>query len=148
MIRTAIVEQAIDAAALLREVTTDETGASTLFVGTVRNVNDGRPVVGIEYTAYVDMADAELRRIADELGAQFSGINIVIEHRIGVLALRDVSVAIAVAHARRAPAMDASRCAIEELKRRVPIWKCEHYADGDRQWVDPTRANATTEVPA
>lgn len=138
MIRTAIVAEAIDVTALIREVTTEATGATTLFLGTVRDVNDGRAVTGIEYTAYAGMASDELQRIAEEAQARFQGIHVAVEHRIGTLVLTDVSVAIAVAHARRAQAMDASRFIIEELKRRVPIWKCEHYVDGDRHWIDPT----------
>jgi molybdopterin synthase catalytic subunit len=142
MIRTAIVARVLDAAALLSEVTSASTGATTLFVGTVREQNDGRAVTGIDYSAYAAMAEDELARIAAEAAATFPGINLVIEHRVGFLALTEISVAIAVAHARRAPALDASRFVIEELKRRVPIWKQEHYVDGDRSWVDPTTAYA------
>ena len=147
MIRTAIVHEAIDAAALVAEVTSEATGATTLFLGTVRDVNDGRAVRGIEYTAYTAMARDELQRIALEASSRFDGIRIVVEHRLGTLALTDVSVAIAISHARRAPALDASRFVIEELKRRVPIWKREHYVDGDRQWVDPTAQSAVTAAP-
>jgi molybdopterin synthase catalytic subunit len=143
MIRTAIVEQVIDAAALLAEVTTAATGATTLFVGTVREQNAGRAVSGIEYSAYTAMAADELQRIAEEASAQHAGLRIVIEHRVGTLTLTDISVAIAVAHARRAPALDAQRFAIEALKQRVPIWKREHYLDGERQWIDPTAIVAT-----
>ena len=138
MIRTAIVSAAIDPAALLAEVTTDGTGATTLFLGTVRDVNEGRPVTGIEYSAYAAMASDELARIAQEAVERFDGVQLTIEHRIGTLGLQEISVAIAVAHARRNPALDASRFVIEELKRRVPISKCEHYVDGTRQWIDPT----------
>lgn len=147
MIRTAIVADAIDLPALIREVTSDATGATTLFLGTVRDVNEGRAVTGIEYTAYAGMASDELQRIAVEAQLQFDGIRVAVEHRIGTLVLSDVSVAIAVAHARRAPALDASRFIIEELKRRVPIWKCEHYVDGDRQWIDPTAPSAGPTAP-
>jgi molybdopterin synthase catalytic subunit len=138
MIRTAIVERVIDAAALLAEVTSPSTGATALFLGTVRDVNDGRAVSGIEYSAYGAMAAAELARIAQEAEAAYPGLRLIVEHRIGTLGLTDISVAIAAAHARRAPAMDASRFVIEELKRRVPIWKREHYTDGAWHWVDPT----------
>lgn len=138
MIRTAITGRVIDPVALLAEVTSAATGATTLFLGTVRNVNDGRDVSGIAYSAYAAMAADELQRIAEEASQRFDGARIVVEHRVGTLVLEDISVAIAVAHARRAPALDASRYIIEELKRRVPIWKEEHYVDGDRHWVDPT----------
>lgn len=137
--RASLVELPIDTAALLREVSADESGAVTLFVGTVRNSNDGRPVTGIEYTAYAAMASSELTKIVGEASQQFGTDHVVVEHRLGYLALGEASVAIAVSHARRAPAMDASRFVIEEIKKRVPIWKREHYADGTREWVDPTR---------
>ena len=75
-----------------------------------------------------------------EATAKFGTEHVVCEHRVGTLALGEASVAIAAAHAHRAPAFEACRFVIEELKRRVPIWKREHYADGTREWVDPTRA--------
>ena len=142
MIRTAIVSRPIDASALLAEVAHPSTGATSLFVGTVRDVHDDRGVTGIDYEAYAGMAERELAAIGTEAAEKFPGVRVVVEHRIGTLAIGDISVAIAVAHARRAPAMDASRFVIEELKRRVPIWKREHYVDGTREWVDPTGASS------
>jgi molybdopterin synthase catalytic subunit len=138
MMRTAIVERPIDVTALLAEVASVAHGATSLFVGTVRETNEGRDVTGIEYAAYTAMAAAELGRIAAEAAGKFDGVAIVIEHRVGMLDVGEASVAIAVAHAHRAPALDATRYAIEQLKRRIPIWKREHYADGTREWVDPT----------
>lgn len=140
--RTALVQGPIDVAALLAEVTAASSGATTLFLGTVREVNEGRAVAGIDYSAYESMAQRELTAIARETCEAYGTEHVVIEHRLGYLALTDVSVAIAVSHPRRAPAMDAMRFAIEELKRRVPIWKREHYVDGAREWVDPTRPDA------
>ncbi|MEO6445063.1 MAG: molybdenum cofactor biosynthesis protein MoaE [Gemmatimonadaceae bacterium] len=140
--RTALVHATIDAGALLAEVASPASGATTLFLGTVREVNEGRAVLGIDYTAYHAMAERELERIAREAAERFGSDRIVIEHRLGYLALGDVSVAIAVSHARRGAAMDAGRYLIEELKKRVPIWKREHYEDGTREWVDPTRQYA------
>lgn len=140
--RVALVRTPIDVASLLAEVASHDCGASTLFVGTVRNVNDEREVNGIEYTAYDAMAEREMRCIVEEAVKRFATDRIVLEHRLGFLELGGVSVAIAIAHPRRAPAMDASRFIIEELKRRVPIWKLEHYVDGTREWVDPTRSQA------
>jgi molybdopterin synthase catalytic subunit len=135
--RVAVVTHPIDAAALLREVASPAHGATSLFLGTVRDVNDGREVSGVEYAAYEAMAVAELERIAREALTRFGVDALVVEHRTGELDLGDVSVAIAAAHAHRAPALDATRFVIEELKRRVPIWKREHYADGTREWIDP-----------
>ena len=136
--RTAIHDRPIDLAALLAEVAAPANGAAILFVGTVRDVNDGRAVTGIDYSAYLAMARRELDAIAGEVASRYETPHVVVEHRLGHLALGEASVAVAVAHPRRAPAYDASRQVIEELKRRVPIWKREHYADGTREWVDPT----------
>lgn len=142
--RTALVERPLDPAALVAEVERTSNGATVLFVGTVRDVNDGRAVTGLEYSAYAAMAEAEMARIAAEAVARYATEDIVVEHRVGVLALGEASVAIAVAHPHRGAAFDAARYVIEELKRRVPVWKLEHYADGTREWVDPTRSAATT----
>jgi molybdopterin synthase catalytic subunit len=94
----------------------------------------------MEYTAYRGMAEKELEAIAREAVDRFGTDDVVVEHRLGVLALGEASVAIAVAHPHRGKAYEASRFVIEELKRRVPIWKLEHYVDGAREWVDPTRS--------
>jgi molybdopterin synthase catalytic subunit len=140
--RAAIVRTPLDPGALLSEAARIANGASILFVGTVRDVNDGRAVSGIEYTAYESMATRELESILREAASHFGTNDIVVEHRIGPLGLGEASVVIAVGHAHRAQAYDASRFVIEELKRRVPIWKREEYVDGTREWVDPTIARA------
>jgi molybdopterin synthase catalytic subunit len=137
--RSALVRRPIDPAALLAEAHRSHNGASVLFVGTVREVNDGRPVTGMEYTAYEAMAQRELSRIVDEAAARFATDDVVVEHRLGSLDVGDVSVAIVAAHAHRAQAFEAARYVIEELKRRVPVWKLEHYVDGTREWIDPTQ---------
>lgn len=137
--RTAIVDHVLDPTALLAEVSTTESGASTLFVGTVRRVNDDRDVTGIDYSAYVPMAERELADVVAEACERYGTPHIVVEHRLGTLTLGEASIVIAVSHARRASAMGAQKFVIEEVKARVPIWKREHYADGTRDWVDPTR---------
>jgi molybdopterin synthase catalytic subunit len=133
--RSAILSRPLDPAALLAEVSGISNGASILFVGTVRNVNEGREVTGIDYAAYLPMAERELAAIVAEAADRFHTSHIAVEHRLGHLALLDASVAIAVAHPHRAAAYDASRYIIEELKHRVPIWKREEYVDGTREWV-------------
>jgi len=140
MRRASILTSEIDPASLINEVSSPQHGAISVFLGTVREVNEGRSVSAIEYSAYKPMASAELERILDEAEAKFGVAALVVEHRIGLLSLGDVSVAIAAAHAHRAPALDCTRYVIEEIKKRVPIWKKEHYADGTREWVDPTHA--------
>ena len=140
--RTAMTRRPLDPTSLLREVASIGNGASILFVGTVRDVNDGRAVSGMEYAAYESMAARELESIVTEAASRFGTADIVVEHRIGPLRLGEASVVIAVAHPHRAQAYDASRFVIEEIKRRVPIWKREEYVDGTREWVDPTAARA------
>ena len=143
--RTALVTHPIDTAAVLEEVSSHRNGAAVLFVGAVREVNDGRAVSGMEYSAYEAMAVLELQAIAAEAVAHFATEDVVVEHRLGTLGLGEASVAIAVAHPHRGLAFDAARFIIEELKKRVPIWKLEHYLDGTREWVDPT-AHATSDL--
>lgn len=133
--RAAIVDRPLDPAALLAEVSDPAHGAAVLFVGAVRHADGGRAVHGIEYTAYREMAERELADILRETGARYAGARIVVEHRLGSLGLGDVSVVIAVGHAHRSAAYDASRHVIEEIKHRLPIWKRERYADGTREWV-------------
>ena len=134
--RTALVDHPLDPTGLLAEVADVGSGASTVFVGTVRRTNQGRAVTGIDYSAYAPMAERELALIAQEAAEQFGTPHIVIEHRLGTLVLGEASIIIAVSHERRAAAMDAQRYLIEEIKTRVPVWKREHYADGERAWVD------------
>jgi molybdopterin synthase catalytic subunit len=134
-VRSAIVERPLDPAALLAEVQRKANGATALFVGTVREVNDGRPVTGIDYRAYAAMAERELATILSEAAERFATPDLVCEHRVGTLGLGEASVVVAAAHPRRAAAFDACRYVVEELKRRVPVWKREHYADGTREWV-------------
>ena len=138
MSRSALVTRPIDSASLIAEVSGSNRGAVSLFIGTVRDVNEGRAVDGIDYTAYTAMADDELARIVEEAEKRFGVEALVVEHRLGTLGLGEASVGIAAAHAHRGPALDAVRYVIEEIKKRLPIWKMEYYADGTRNWVDPT----------
>ena len=146
MRKASLVTSEIDPASLISQVSSPQYGAISLFAGTVRDVNEGRSVSAIEYSAYKTMASAELERILDEAETRFGVSALVVEHRIGLLELGDVSVAIAAAHQHREPALDCTRYVIEEIKKRVPIWKKEHYADGTREWVDPTRAAQASPV--
>jgi molybdopterin synthase catalytic subunit len=144
MIRVALVTRAIDPAALIASIASTGYGAISLFAGTVRDTSHGRAVSAIDYSAYTSMAEAELEQIVAEAADRFGVTSLIVEHRIGVLSLGETSVAIAAAHAHRAPAFDCTRYVIEEIKKRVPIWKMEHYIDGTREWVDPTKAIGAT----
>ena len=138
-----LVRRPIEPLDLLRRVASPANGAVILFLGAVRQVNEGRAVTGIDYEAYEEMAASELEAIVKDGTTRFGTADIAVEHRLGELAVEDISVAIAVGHAHRDVAYSASRWVIEELKHRVPIWKREHYADGTRVWVDPTGKPAT-----
>ncbi len=141
---SAIVDVPIVVDALLAEVAANSNGATVLFVGVVRDVNEGRPVLGMEYKAYRGMAERELGDIVREAGAMFGTEHIAAEHRLGSLELGEASVVVAVAHPHRGAAYDASRYVIEQLKRRVPIWKLERYVDGTREWVGAATSPATS----
>ena len=135
---SAIVDEPIVPSKLLARVAAPGNGATVLFLGTVRDVNEGRGVSGIEYTAYRSMAERELRSIVDEAVALADSDDIAVEHRLGELAIGECSVAVAAAHPHRGRAFEAARYVIEELKQRVPIWKREQYEDGTREWVRAT----------
>lgn len=130
-----LVRRPISADALLAAVSRPAHGAVTLFLGTVREQNGGRPVAGIAYSAYEAMAERELARIVAAAEDEHHGVILAVEHRLGTLEIGEVSVGIAAAHAHRAPALDATRFVIEAIKASVPIWKREHYTDGTREWV-------------
>lgn len=146
VLHAAIVTTPIDLPLLIATAQHASVGAISIFLGTVRDLNDGRAVTGMDYEAYESMAASELRAVAEEVCAGTPGLRVCIEHRIGTLALGDVSVAIVAAHAHRGQACDGARAIIESLKQRVPIWKREHYVEGDWAWVDPTRVTATPDL--
>jgi molybdopterin synthase catalytic subunit len=135
-----LVRTPIDPIALIRVVSRASNGAVILFLGAVRQLNDGRAVTGIDYAAYEAMALRELEAIVAEGASTFGTSDVAVEHRLGELGVEEISVGIAVGHPHRDAAYALSRWIIEELKRRVPIWKREHYADGAREWVDPSGA--------
>jgi molybdopterin synthase catalytic subunit len=131
-----ITSNAIDVAALERSVSTDACGGVVTFAGIVRErSDDNRPVTGLFYEAHEAMAITEFARIADEARERFGACEIAVVHRVGDLRIGEVAVAVVVASAHRGTAFHACEYVIDELKRRAPIWKKEHYADGgDSTW--------------
>jgi molybdopterin synthase catalytic subunit len=136
MIHSAIVDVAIDPARLMDLATDDTRGGAVLFAGRVRDHNEGRAVIGLDYRAYRPMAERELALIVAEAAAQWESIAIAVEHRIGALVIGDLAVVVVAAHAHRRAAFAACEYVVEQLKQRVPIWKREHYADGPSAWVE------------
>ncbi len=143
MIWTGITDDAIATDEVLSRVGADRDGAVLLFLGVVRDHNGGRPVTGMEYEAYREMAESVLGDIAAEVEERWRTDRIVVLHRIGALDVGEASVAIAVSTPHRAEAYAASRYVIEEIKERLPVWKKEHYEDGDRRWVPGHRPRGT-----
>jgi molybdopterin synthase catalytic subunit len=138
----------LDAAALLASVPTPADGAVLLFVGVVREENEGRAVTHLHYDAYREMAERTLEAIVAEARARWEVGEVRVAHRVGRLEVGEASVAIAVAAPHRDAAYQASRYVIEELKKRAPIWKREGYADGAAEWLpgaDPLSAEPAHE---
>jgi molybdopterin synthase catalytic subunit len=130
-----IVETALDLEALVKAARGPESGALVTFVGYVRERSDeGRPVDGLHYEAHRELALTEMRAIGAEAAERFGPLRVAIAHRVGELSLGEAAVAIAVGAAHRGVAFDACEYAIDELKKRVPIWKQERYVDGDTRW--------------
>lgn len=135
----------VDLAALVNEVAAPERGGIATFLGLVRDHQDGQKVLRLEYSAYEAMAEAEASRIVAEAESRWP-VRIALSHRLGELAIGDVAVGVAAASGHRAPAFEACRYVIEELKHRVPVWKKEYYADGAVKWVDPTSLKPVAEA--
>lgn len=124
--------------ALLAEVASPECGGTCVFLGTVRNGPAEGGVTAIEYSAYPAMVEAEFTRIAAEVRGRWPGTRVAVRHRLGTIPVGEASIAIATAAPHRAEAFAACRYVIEEVKRRVPIWKKESRTDGSEVWVDPS----------
>jgi len=112
-------------------------GAFAAFEGLVRQHNEGRLVRGLRYEAYVELAEREGNEIMAEALARFAILDARCMHRIGKLEIGELAVWVGVSSAHRAPAFEACRYIIDEIKARVPIWKHEHYADGASDWLHP-----------
>ncbi len=129
-----LVDQPIDLTAVERGVAEAACGAVLLFLGTVRNHHAGRVVSRLTYSAYRPMAVTRIHRIVTELEESDPTLRVAIVHRLGEVPIGEPSVVIAVASPHRQAAYEASRTALERLKREVPIWKREHYGDGSSAW--------------
>jgi molybdopterin synthase catalytic subunit len=123
---------------LIAQVAAPDRGGVATFLGLVRNHHGGRAVTGLAYSAYEPMAESVCRELIAETESMWP-VRAALSHRLGRLDIGEAAVAIAVAGRHRDEAFAACRHLIEQLKRRVPIWKRETYADGTAAWVDPTR---------
>ena len=133
-----ISEDPIDVEWLLANVKDDSAGASILFLGTVRNHNEGYDVSGIYYEAYIRMAEDTMSKIEAETIKRWNLKKFAAVHRIGNLKIGEVSVAIAVSSEHRAEAFEAGRYAIDRIKSEVPIWKKETISGKGGIWAQGT----------
>jgi molybdopterin synthase catalytic subunit len=129
-----VTNQPIDLNEPVRFVTDPEAGAIATFIGTTRNNNEGRKVIGLDYEAYPEMAEKELARIGEDAKKNWPICRMAISHRLGPVRIGEASVIIAVSSAHRDAAFAACRFAIEEIKRTVPIWKKEVF-EGGEVWI-------------
>jgi molybdopterin synthase catalytic subunit/molybdopterin converting factor small subunit len=133
-LRAELVDGPIDTDQAVAAVSGPGRGAVVVFLGTVRDHHAGRPVEKLTYSAYRPMALEGLRRIVAALEAAHPDLRAAIVHRLGEVPVGEASVVIAIGSPHRAAAYDASRTALERLKAEIPIWKREHYADGEAAW--------------
>jgi molybdopterin synthase catalytic subunit len=134
-----LTHNAIDYHALTESVRRPDCGGVALFLGTVRDLTDGKVTVALDYEAYPAMAEKKMAEIEADTRSRWPVGDIALIHRLGRLDVGEVSVAVAVSCPHRAEAFAACRHAIDRLKELVPIWKRENWADGLTEWVDPTR---------
>ncbi|MEE7546299.1 molybdenum cofactor biosynthesis protein MoaE [Xanthomonas sp. Kuri4-1] len=135
--RFQLSEQPLAIDALRAAMAHPQAGAFASFEGWVRDHNEGRPVAGLYYEAYVALAEAEGARVLDEAMSRFDVLELRCVHRTGELAIGELAVWVGVVAAHRGAAFDACRYVIDEVKARVPIWKHERYRAGGSDWLHP-----------
>ena len=128
----------IDANDVLRRVGSSQAGAVVLFLGTTREFTGERRTVALDYECYPEMATKKLAELEAEARLRWPIVECVVVHRLGHLELGEASIAIAVSSPHRQDAFSAAQWLIDTIKQVVPIWKQEHWADGNREWVHPS----------
>ena len=136
VIRVRVGETEIDPSALVEEVGRPDSGATVLFLGTVRDHSDGRDgVTHLVYEAYIEHVEARIREVCEAAAEKWPILSSAVEHRVGRVDLGRPSVAVAVSTAHRADAFGAGEYIIDELKSRAPIWKQENWPGG-QEWIE------------
>ena len=147
-----MISAAIDPDRLRDNLIDAAAGAYASFEGWIRNVNEGHDVLRLEYEAYEPIAITEGQRVVDEALAKFSVLNARCVHRVGLLEIGECAVWVGVSSGHRDEAFKACRYIIDEVKVRLPIWKKEHYVDGNSGWVNcercATNGHSHREIPA
>jgi molybdopterin synthase catalytic subunit len=132
-----LTHEPIDTAAILQRASNPHAGAVVLFLGTTRELTDGKQTIALDYEAYGEMAQRKLAELEAEARRRWPVIECVVVHRLGRVPPAEASVAIAVSTPHRSDAFAAGQWLIDSLKRDVPIWKREEWADGTTEWVHP-----------
>jgi molybdopterin synthase catalytic subunit len=127
----------IDTATVIKRAGHPQAGAIVLFLGTTREQTDGRQTVALDYEAYAEMAQRKMAELEAEARRRWPVIECIVVHRLGRVPPAEASVAIAVSTPHRSDAFAAGQWLIDSLKRDVPIWKREQWADGTTEWVHP-----------
>jgi molybdopterin synthase catalytic subunit len=140
-----ITKEEIEVNEVVDTVVHPHAGAINTFIGTVRELTNEKRTLYLEYDAYIPMAEKKLKQIGDEIDSRWKEARVSIVHRIGRLEISDIAVVIAVSTPHRADSFEASRYAIERIKEIVPIWKKEHWEDGE-EWIGDQRE--TTRYPS
>ncbi len=143
--------RSIDLSRLLESVSGVGLGGTAVFVGTVRRGPDDGPVAWIDYSAYVEMLEAEFGRILNEAANRWPQARLGAQHRLGRVPVGEASIAVVAGAPHRAEAMEACQYIIEEAKKRLPVWKREFYTDGRVDWLpgrDPRTTTDASEVAA
>jgi molybdopterin synthase catalytic subunit len=135
---TYLTRDALSVERLVAEVAGATLGGTCVFLGTVRDGPDEQGVTAIEYSAYEEMVEAEFGRLLADARGRWPDARIAVRHRLGTIPVGEASIAIVAAAPHRAQAFEACRYVIEEVKRRVPVWKKELRVDGSEVWVDPS----------
>lgn len=131
---TYISPDSLDPAALLSHAHHPKAGAVVLFSGEVRDNNSGKRVDYLEYEAHISMASKMINSVLDEAKAKWS-LNIALaQHRIGKVEVGESAVVVITSSAHRREAYAANRFIIDKIKHEVPIWKCEYFTDGTKEW--------------
>lgn len=139
-------DKALDLNELVQVVGDPGAGAIVTFIGTTRDNNEGRRVYSLEYEAYPGMAEQEMRKLGEEAAAKWQLSHIAVHHRIGRVPIGEASVMIAVASPHRDEGFQACRYIIDELKKRVPIWKKEIY-EGGEVWIGTQSGDRLPKMP-
>lgn len=130
----AITDAPLSVDAILARVLDARVGGIGLFIGLIRDRDEGSDVQSLDYTRHPS-AGAALTRCAEQVAADFDVLTVAVEHRIGHLEVGDLAVVVAAGAVHRGPALEACRRLIDDLKAEVPIWKEQHFIDGSVGWV-------------